>query len=170
MPKKAPKMISMTETRKTSSPIMFTAAGNCLFMAFACLLKVPLPNLLHVPERKVISAGQIQAVARSEEVPGRGRMKSVLYRRLEFIKSKRLGKTNVGARIFHFFQGGQIAAHANDMNVRTLRFQELAELYSVHSRHVGVCHDNVVSALLEKPDGLEPIARFIDPMAEKGYH
>jgi hypothetical protein len=126
MPKKAPKMISMTETRKTSSPIMFTAAGSCLFMAFACLLKVPLPSLLNVPERKGISAGQIQAVARGEDVPGRGRMKSVLYCRLEFIKPKRLGKTNVSARIFHFLQGGQIAAHANDMNVRTLRFQELA--------------------------------------------
>jgi hypothetical protein len=37
-------------------------------MALACLLKVPLPNLLHVPEHKVISAGQIQAVARSEDV------------------------------------------------------------------------------------------------------
>ena len=97
-------------------------------------------------------------------------MNSVLYCRLEFIKSKRLGKTNVSARIFQLFQGGQVAAHANDMNVRTLGFQELAELYTVHSGHVGVCHDNVVSAFLEKPDGLEPIACFIDPMAENGYH
>jgi hypothetical protein len=56
------------------------------------------------------------------------------------------------------------------MNVRALRFYELAELSSVHSRHVGVCHDNVVSAFLEKPDGLEPVARFIDPMTEKAYH
>jgi hypothetical protein len=43
-------------------------------------------------------------------------------------------------------------------------------LYSVNSGHVGVCHDNVVSASPEKHDGLEPISRFIDPMAEKGYH
>ena len=94
-------------------------------------------------------------------------MKSVLYCQLEFIKPKRLGKTNVSARIFHFFQGGQIAAHANDMNVRTLRFQEFAELYSVNSGHVGVCHDNIVPAFLEKPDGLEPIARFIDPRPKR---
>ena len=97
-------------------------------------------------------------------------MKSALYCRLEFIKPKRLGKTNVGACLFQIFQGGQVSAHSNDMNVRSLRFQELAELYPVNSGHVGICHDNVVSAFLEKPDGLEPIACFIDPMAEKGYH
>ena len=67
-----------------------------------------------------------------------------------------------------FSQGGQVAAHANDMNVRSLRFHELAEFYPVNPGHVGVCHDNVISALPEKHDGLEPVARFIDPMAEKG--
>ena len=57
-----------------------------------------------------------------------------------------------------------------DMNVRTLRFHEPAELHPVNPGHVDVCHDNIVSALLEKPDGLEPIACFIDPMAEKGNY
>ena len=97
-------------------------------------------------------------------------MKSILYCRLEFIESKRLGKTNVGARSFQFFQGGQITAHADDVDVRKLRFQESAELYPVETWHVGVCYDDIVSVLLEKPDGLESVACFIDPVAEMGYH
>jgi hypothetical protein len=138
-------------------------------MVFACLWKVPLPNFLYVPERNGLSAGQIQAALR-ENIPGRGRMSPFLYCRLEFIKSKRLGKTDVGARFFQFLQGGQVATHANDMNVRSLRFHELAELHPVNPGHVGVCHYNVISALPEEHDGLEPVARFINPMAEKGYH
>jgi len=59
-------MISMAETIKTSSAIMFMAAGSRLFMAFAGLrngVNSGFPARFH---RKGILSPQYQAVARCE--------------------------------------------------------------------------------------------------------